>query len=117
MADEIKLKKPEDFGNVEVFTRTEDDGTEYKAAHGSDLGREPEFIEEETFKPEERIDHERTPVKFIKNHKLNELSEEWYFFSLATVYWTIRSKESFDLIFQFGRDMQLSKVENVVTYK
>ena len=105
------IASPEDYGNVEVF-ESETGVTK----HGSVLGREPEYVNEETFKKGEAINHGRVKTKDL-SHKLDELAKDFYFVSLATVYMTIQARGSLDLIYQFGEHLDLGTVEDVVTYR
>jgi hypothetical protein len=84
------------------------------AIHGSQLGKRAEHVAEETFKPEEDIDKGRVEAKKLKSFKLDELTKDYYLFTLAPIYYMVPVKV--DFIYQFGRDLMLDKVEDVVTY-
>lgn len=105
--EQPKVLKPEDFPHVDKDVRG-------RGRHGSDLGREPEYVEEETFRPSEPIDHSREKTKKL-SHKLDELAEEFYLFSVATLYWTIRSEKPLDFIYQFGQNLKIGRIHDVIT--
>lgn len=102
------VKKAEDFENVMVDRAA-------GVKHGSQLGREPEYVAEETFKPEEPIDTGRVAARRISEYKLDELTKDYYMFSLAPLYYMLPIKV--DLLYQFGKDLQLDRVKDVITYK
>lgn len=115
------LRRPEEFGNVERAENTYTDPRtgEHKSGtflQGSHTGQPPIPVKGETFMPEERIPDGRTQSQQL-SHKLDELSREFYLFSLATVYYTIRAKATFDLIYQFGAYLKVPALKNVVTYR
>lgn len=119
MADE--LKRPEEFGHVEQEPNTYIDPRtgerkSGKFVQGSHTGQLPISVSEETFMPEEKLAEGRLAAKPL-SHKLDELVNDFYMFSLATVYYTIRAKATFDLIYQFGAYLKVQELKNVITYR
>jgi len=106
-----------DFNLTDKYANTEltkvNDITQFK--HGSDLGREPEHVKGETFKAAEKIDTGRVQARKIEKYKLDELTEDYYMFSMAPVYFMIPIKV--DLIYQFGKDLSLDRIKDVITYQ
>jgi len=102
------------FGDVEHFVNSEGSVVHHETEVPIDM-LEP--VSEETFKEEEKIDGGHAGSKPVKSYKLDELTQDYYMFTLAPVYYTIQSNSSFDLVYQFGSFLRVPELKDVISYQ
>lgn len=88
--------------------------------HESHTGEEPLYVQSETFVAEGRIESGQVRQQEL-SHRLDELTNDFYMFSLAPLYltclWDDRKNDvKFDLIYRFGVEMKVPVVPQVVRY-
>ena len=113
-------ERQEAFKTVNEF-RDAESPDKILTRHVSATGEEPVYVDEETFVSEGKIESGQVQHENL-SFRLDELTKDFYMFSLAPVYLTCLWDEStgglkFDLIYRYGVEMKMTRIPRVVQYK
>ena len=113
----------DDFKTIdEVWYQDPDNpGRGRSTRHSSATGEEPVNVSEETLVSEGKIESGQVQQEVL-SYRLDELTKDYYMFSLAPIYlaclWDEAKNEiKFDLIYRFGVEMKMAKIPKVVQYQ